>query len=62
MLPHLLAVAPTSLGLTFVIMDLIIFLLQKAVHHHGTLNSGTATDSSGMLGQVHLRGPQCLHL
>ena len=62
MLPHLLAVAPTSLGLTFVIMDPIIFLLQKAVHRHVTLNSGAATDSSGTLGQVHLRGPQCLHL
>lgn len=59
----MLAVAPISLGPTFVTMDPIIFLLQKAsVHHHVTLNSGAATDSSGTLGQVHLRGPQRLHL
>ena len=62
-LPHLLAVALISLGPTFVTMDPIIFLLQKAgVHHHVTLNSSAATDSSGTLGQVPLRGLQCLHL
>lgn len=51
MLPRLLAVAPTSLGLTFVIMDLIVFLLQKAIHCHITLNSGAATDTVGPWGK-----------